>query len=128
MCLVSATKIYKRPTRQNNWQTGYKVFEKRQGKLWFPFHNTRSVPTNQVVIDTNRKREEVYDSKDTYQLGFHIFVNLQDALRYRKTSSSKIYEVFEVKYRRVTARGKQYIADGKGDDVVCVVARQMIVL
>jgi hypothetical protein len=111
---------------------GYKVFRKLpEGELtslyvFFDDDEFYSFPTNTWIADSSQCSLSD-EGKREYQTGFHLFANQKDAEL--KAGLSDTYVVRKVKYRNVTAKGKQIIYSwfDEWDNAPAIVAREIFI-
>jgi hypothetical protein len=130
MCLDYIDKAYLNPIDEE-WQIGYKVmvfYGINEEYIYFPFHSIlgfSGVIYNkkyEVMQDFIIVLERNDDIIAAYLSGFHIFTDIKSAQSYSKTlcltKNCEQYIIVKVKYRKVTAIGRQSIYK-------CVVAREI---
>jgi len=105
---------------------GWGVFREEDGQLFQRFGCKSLVPEEKWQTDPNDySLQTEYDGKP-YRTGFHLFIREEDALGY--VSPFRNDEVIrKVRFRRIVAKGKQYLPYTLSSKANVVVVRERYV-
>jgi len=127
MCLKSVTKRL-----DNKSGYGWKVFcRTHMGDLIGAFYTLEYYQLKTWYTSSFRKcvvnpRNLVSENGDTYNVGFHIFLNKKDAMAYSKfLGKDSGYEVHKVQFKNAHTLGKQFLSSRAVD---CIVVKDMRII
>lgn len=141
MCLKNVTwraKKFKNPRSRDKWQVGYKIFEVNRDLIYSPFYNLDGTRRkNHHDSRTSLEIGKVYKNKvlntlfcniydnnsESYLSGFHIFPEKMAAKLFSGLNQDYNRNIFEVKYRKVTAIGEHCVSTSYPVD--CIIAQEM---
>ena len=130
MCLSTVTwqaKSNSNTRSKDKWSVGYKIFEIDKDKIKFPYFGMTY--DNSVIIGKTYKANQktIYTiNKITYKSGFHIFPVAISCKLFFNINDEKYSNIFEVKYRKVTAIGTHAVHTKYPVD--CIIAQEMRVI
>lgn len=124
MCLSYAEQIWIDP-QDEDWKIGYKVLTDRISPI-FDYRFKLGINVDEKISFIGIYDAETLRMQNAYLTGFHLFTSKKDALAYKNyITFYERYYVRKVRYRKVTAIGKQ---DCHAIYIDCVVAREIDIL
>ena len=105
---------------KNGEGVGYKVFRK---DLKGYYSTVPSYAINKWIYANNDKYGLSEIDNKKYFLGFHTFLNLEDAISYSKLFSKNNYDIYKVKFRNIMAFGTNENGGGLDKSGLCIVSK-----
>lgn len=120
MCLDYVGKVY--PSDDDFVGTGWKVFRVNyKNELSGEYYNDNIIYKYNTWYESNSITISDY-YKYSYMSGFHIFLNKEDAMVWKRTSGPN-YIIKQVKYKN-----PMYLGGQLGELDNCIVAKQIMIL